>query len=105
MPSGRPPIKDNFTDLSISRQRRWQLRQAAAGKCIICAKKAIKNNLCKRHLKLNRKYKKRYYHDPVRQATRKKSHAQFLKNNPTYWRDYQRKRRKIALASISISGI
>ena len=45
-------IKDEFTDLEISRQRRWQLRHAKEGKCIICAGRAVPGTprCCKHHV-------------------------------------------------------
>lgn len=40
----------------VSRQRLWQLRQKAAGRCVLCGKKSVKKKssknfigLCKRH--------------------------------------------------------
>ncbi len=42
-------INDQFTDLPISRQRRYQLRKKAKGLCVICGKrKAITESLCAR---------------------------------------------------------
>lgn len=32
----RIPIQDEFTNLKISPQRRWQLRQKAKGRCQVC---------------------------------------------------------------------
>lgn len=37
---GRPPIKDKFTAVK-GKQRRFQMRAKANGKCIICAKADI----------------------------------------------------------------
>lgn len=34
-------IKDRFSHLQISRQRRYQLRKQAAGMCTICGKRAL----------------------------------------------------------------
>ena len=43
-------IEDEFTDLKISRQRKWQLRHAKEGKCIKCgAAAAVGSPLCVRH--------------------------------------------------------
>jgi hypothetical protein len=43
-------IIDEFTDLEISRQRKWQLRRAKEGKCIKCgARAAVSSILCVRH--------------------------------------------------------
>jgi len=32
----RRKINDEFTDLAISRQQKWQLRRAKEGRCVIC---------------------------------------------------------------------
>jgi hypothetical protein len=43
-------IVDEFTDLEVSRQRKWQLRRAKEGKCIKCgAAAAPGSGLCVRH--------------------------------------------------------
>jgi hypothetical protein len=45
-------IKDQFTNLPISRQRRYQLRRLAKGLCSICGKRKITSeSLCSRCLK------------------------------------------------------
>ena len=43
----------------ISRQRKWQLKKQAEGKCVICGKKAEKT-LCKEHSKKNNQLHKRW---------------------------------------------
>ena len=48
--SGKP-IVDEFTDMPISKQRRWQLRKEKAGKCITCGKAAVKHLRCDLHAK------------------------------------------------------
>ncbi len=49
---GPNTIIDQFTDLQISRQRRYQLRKQASGLCVICGKrKAVSKSLCARCLK------------------------------------------------------
>jgi hypothetical protein len=45
----KQPIVDEFTNLQISKQRRWQLRQEKAGKCITCGKLAVKYMRCDVH--------------------------------------------------------
>ena len=35
----RKKIVDEFTDLPISRQQKWQLRRAKEGRCVICGDK------------------------------------------------------------------
>ena len=42
-------IMDEFSDLPISKQRRWQLRQEKAGKCITCGKPAARYQRCESH--------------------------------------------------------
>jgi hypothetical protein len=37
----RAPIIDQFTDLPISRQRKYQLRKALQGRCTECGKPAL----------------------------------------------------------------
>jgi hypothetical protein len=51
-----PPviIKDALTEMNISRQRRWQLRQRAAGNCVICGKTAETRGYCAEHAERNR---------------------------------------------------
>ena len=45
-------MKDQFSDLPISRQRKWQLRQAAAGRCIKCPLPALPGFVhCEKHHK------------------------------------------------------
>jgi len=53
---GRPSIKDEFADLPVSRQRKWQLRQMARGGCRICGKPATSAGLCLKHLVKEREY-------------------------------------------------
>jgi len=50
----RKKIKDEFTDLPVSRQRKYQLRMHRAGCCMICGKKAISSRCCLDHLKTRR---------------------------------------------------
>lgn len=46
----RKAIKDEFTDLPISRQRKWQMRKQKAGLCIICGQPSDKER-CSKHSK------------------------------------------------------
>ena len=49
---GPNSILDEFTELQVSRQRRYQLRKQAHGLCVICGKrKAISKSLCARCLR------------------------------------------------------
>jgi hypothetical protein len=43
------PNKDEFSDLPISRQRRYQLRKRRDGKCIRCGVAAVDANFCDEH--------------------------------------------------------
>jgi hypothetical protein len=44
-------INDQFSNLPISRQRKYQLRQVALGKCQICGKDKHQNSVfCGNHL-------------------------------------------------------
>ena len=38
---GRPSIKDEFTELPVSRQRKWQLRNVRDGVCSMCGKPVV----------------------------------------------------------------
>jgi hypothetical protein len=42
-------IIDQFTDLKISRQSKWQARHRAAGLCIECGDKLVSKSYCKYH--------------------------------------------------------
>ena len=41
--------RDKFSDLPVSKQRRWQLRKSAKGRCIICGEKRVMGKLCLKH--------------------------------------------------------
>ncbi len=43
-------IKDEFANLKISRQRKYQLRMAKAEKCMICGEPAVHSSKCLTHL-------------------------------------------------------
>jgi hypothetical protein len=47
-------IRDEFSDLKVSRQRRYQMRKRSRGLCIICTEKAADGCRCERHLIINR---------------------------------------------------
>jgi len=51
---GRPGLKDEFSNLPISRQRKWQLRQIANGGCDICGKPIVSGHKCLRHMVMAR---------------------------------------------------
>lgn len=58
----RHKIIDQFTDLPISRQRKWQLRMREKRRCTECGGVAISSHLCADHMiyrrELQRKYQK-----------------------------------------------
>jgi hypothetical protein len=43
-------IKDEFTDLPVSRQRRYQLRMRRDGRCILCGESAVGAFYCLKHM-------------------------------------------------------
>jgi len=45
----RRRIKDEFTDLPLSRQRKYQLRMQQQRRCIICGKPAVTASHCLSH--------------------------------------------------------
>lgn len=42
-------IEDQFSGLNVSRQRKYQLRHAASGVCMLCTKPSVKSHLCESH--------------------------------------------------------
>jgi hypothetical protein len=44
-------IRDKYTYLPVSRQRKYQLRKRDAGKCIICGAEATTSKFCTIHAK------------------------------------------------------
>jgi hypothetical protein len=60
-PSAEMPkeIKDEFTDLPVSRQRKYQLRMARDGRCIICGEPEVGSLSCLKHLIQNRERARR----------------------------------------------
>lgn len=64
----RKPIQDEFTDLPISRQRKYQLRMQREGRCTECGEPAAQGSRCLKHLvkarerqRSKRGLKRRYY--------------------------------------------
>lgn len=47
--TGMVDAASSATGKEVSRQRRWQLKQAALGKCITCGKPAVAGVLCLEH--------------------------------------------------------
>src|SRR5690348_5178710 len=50
----RPPIRDEFWKLNISRQRKYQLRMQRDKRCTICGAVAERSSRCLKHLVLQR---------------------------------------------------
>lgn len=46
----REKIKDEFTDLNISRQRKYQLRKLRDKRCTECGAPAVNGTRCLKHL-------------------------------------------------------
>ncbi len=46
----RKPIRDEFTDLPISRQRKYQLRMQRDRRCTECGEPAVHGSRCVKHL-------------------------------------------------------
>ena len=46
----KPAIKDEFTDLKVSRQRKYQLRKQRDGLCTECGKPAVQGVRCLEHM-------------------------------------------------------
>ena len=64
----RRRIKDEFTDLPISRQRKYQLRMQRDSRCTECGEQAVQGSRCLKHLvkarerqRRKRGLKRRYY--------------------------------------------
>ena len=47
---GRPRIEDEFSNLPVSRQRKYQLRRKKAGLCTMCGEPAVASSRCLNHL-------------------------------------------------------
>lgn len=64
----RARIKDEFTEMPISRQRKYQLRMKRDGRCTECGELALEGSRCLKHLvkarerqRKKRGLKRRYY--------------------------------------------
>ena len=57
----RKRIEDEFTNLPISRQRKYQLRMQRDRRCTECGEPAIQGSRCLKHLVKKRGLKRRYY--------------------------------------------
>jgi hypothetical protein len=67
----RKPIKDEFADLPVSRQRKYQLRMRRNGRCTECGEPAVQGTRCLKHLvrarerQRTKKGLKRRYHNTL----------------------------------------
>jgi hypothetical protein len=64
----RKPIQDEFTDLPMSRQRKYQLRMQRDQRCSECGEPVVQGSRCLKHLvkarerqRKKRGLKRRYY--------------------------------------------
>jgi hypothetical protein len=55
----RIAIKDEFTHLKVSRQRKYQLRKRRDQRCIHCGKPAVRSGRCLKHLVEAREWQRR----------------------------------------------
>jgi hypothetical protein len=53
------PIEDEFTELKMSRQRKYQRRMRRDGRCVVCGDKAAGSYLCLKHLVAERERRRR----------------------------------------------
>lgn len=49
-------IEDEFSDLPVSRQRKYQLRRMKEGRCRVCGAETEKGTLCEKHRQWHREY-------------------------------------------------
>jgi len=54
-------IFDEFSDLPLSKQRKWQLRKMRAGKCSKCGAPLATAKYCLHHAVQNREYVRKKY--------------------------------------------
>ena len=54
-------VRDKYTYMPISRQRKYQLRMRDKGKCIICGDEAITSHFCETHAKKANALSKAHY--------------------------------------------
>jgi hypothetical protein len=53
-------IIDEFTDLPISRQQKWQRRRAKEGRCVICGEPTVTAWHCLKHAVAYREWARKY---------------------------------------------
>jgi sulfatase maturation enzyme AslB (radical SAM superfamily) len=52
-------IIDQFTNLKVSRQRKWQLRKKVQGKCQECGEPVVYSGWCYKHYVYHREVKRK----------------------------------------------
>ncbi len=65
----RKKIVDEFTELPISRQQKWQLRRAKEGRCVICGEPKVTAWHCLKHAVANREWARKYSGSVRRNST------------------------------------
>jgi len=84
---GRPEIVDEFTNLPVSRQRKWQLRKMAAGGCRICGQAAISGGYCLKHLVQERDHSaERFGYKRENQNCKSRLMEKLIERPPSRWR-------------------
>ncbi len=69
-------IQDEFTDLKMSRQQKYQLRMRRDARCIICGEKAPESSRCLKHLVAERERRRRKLGCKRRKRQTKSYHLQ-----------------------------
>ena len=54
----KKPIQDEFTNMTLSRQRKYQLRMQRDKRCTICGAPAVQAARCVKHLVLAREHQR-----------------------------------------------
>ena len=84
---GRPEIIDEFTNLPVSRQRKWQLRKMAQGGCRICGQAAISGGYCLKHLVQERDHSaERFGYKRENQNCKSRLMQKLIERPPGRWR-------------------
>jgi len=73
-------IVDEFTQLPISRQRKYQLRMRRDKRCIICGEPAAESSLCLKHLVKAREWQRKKFGIKRRNYNSRSYKLQALKN-------------------------
>lgn len=60
-PSKVKAIKDEFSELPVSRQLKWRLRKTKQGKCEVCGKPGMTGKHCRRHAAMRAESTRQYW--------------------------------------------